>query len=177
MILSRPVDRSKLLIAKYISGFIYSTILVIILGLTSLGLGIGFFGKGDLIIISTKINILPENELLWRFFAAFGFGIISMLVITSLSLLFSVCSNNSISPIILTMVVIILFSVITSFQIPFFSGIRKILFTTYFNSWRLLFEFSVDYHKLIVSLLHLIINSMLFFGISFFIFKKKDILS
>ena len=177
IVLTRPVSRSSLLLAKFIAAIIYTCLVVIFLGVFSLTIGLALFNKGDLIVFTNKINILPENDLLWRFAAAYGFGILSMIVVAALSFLLSVFSNNSVGPIVGTLVIIIAFTIISTFEIPFFSKLRPFLFTTYLNSWRLFFEFDIKSAFIVKSIIHLFINALVFYLASLIIFNKRDILT
>ena len=177
LVLTRPISRQSLLFAKFSAGLIYSTLLVLFLGLLSLIFGVLIFGKGDLIVIQSKINIIPQHDLVWRFVYAFLFGILSMGVVTSLAFMLSAFASNSIGPIIGTIAIIIVFSIITSFEIPVFSNLKPILFTSYLNSWRLFFEFELNKILLFKSIFHLILNLLIFYTISILYFKQRDILS
>ena len=176
-VLSRPVKRTHLLFAKFVANISYSTLLVLILSFLSLFFGLLIFGKGDLIVITNKINILPQQGLMLRFIYAFGFGVLSMAVISTLSFMFSAFGNNSIGPIIGTIAVIIGFNIISSFQLPIFNNIRPYLFTTYLNSWFHFFSFNLDKDLILKSILHLSANMLIFFLITIISFRRKDILT
>ena len=71
LILTRPVTRMNILTSKFLAGMVYIAILICILGFLSLGLGIIFFGEGDLVVILDTINIIPADSLIERFIFAF----------------------------------------------------------------------------------------------------------
>ncbi len=177
VILSRPIKRTQLLLAKFIACISYSTLLIFLLGFLSLFFGLIIFGKGDLIVITNKINILPQQGLILRFVYAFGFGILSMGVISTLSFMLSAFSNNSIGPIVGTIAIIIGFNIISSFQLPVFSKISPYLFTSHLNSWIKFFSYSIDTGLILKSIVHLSVNILLFLIITLIYFKRKDILS
>lgn len=177
MVLSRPVKRSSLLFSKFIAGICYSSILVLLLGFLSLFFGLLIFGQGDLIVVAGKINILPRKDLLWRFICAFSFGILSMGVVTALSFMLSAFSNNSIGPIIGTIAIIIAFSIISTFDIPVFSHLKPVLFTSYLNSWRLFFEFEINQTMLIISTICLLSYLSIFYLVAVIYFNRKNILT
>ena len=62
-----------------------------------------------MIFKSSEIIIHPEQDVFWRYFAAFGFAAIAMTSVASLALLLSLFAENSIGPIVATMSIIIFF--------------------------------------------------------------------
>lgn len=177
VLLTRPVSRTKLLFAKFISGLIYTAALIFWMALISLLLGIAIMGTGDLIVIKNTVYIFAEDDVLWRLLAAFGFGLIAMWCVASLSFMFSSFADNSIGPIILTMTVIISFIVISAIDLSLFRAVKPFLFTNYMGSWKLFFETPVNYDKIMMSAGALVAHIILFFGIAWYNFKKKDILT
>ena len=177
VLLTRPVSRTKLLFAKFISGLIYTAALIFWMALISLLLGIAIMGTGDLIVIKNTVYIFAEDDVLWRLLAAFGFGLIAMWCVAALSFMFSSFADNSIGPIILTMTVIISFIVISAIDLSLFRVVKPFLFTNYMGSWKLFFESPVNYNKIMLSAGALVAHIILFFGIAWYNFKKKDILT
>lgn len=177
LILSRPVSRNQLVTVKFIAAWIYTFLLMLLFALSSLGLGLVLFGTGDLMVIFNTINIIPESDLLWRFFYAFLMGFLGMLTVASLSLLLSAMANNSLGPILTTMAIIILFSLISTFEFSIFKLIKPFLLTTYLDSWQRFFGFEVDHAKVIRDGSILIIHTLLFWGITLLYFRKKDLLT
>ena len=177
LVLSRPVSRIGLVMAKFITAMVYVVLLVLILAMLSLGLGLLFFGKGDIIVMFDSINILPEEILMGRFLMAFTYGILGMWLVAGLSFVFSAMSENSLSPIILTMAIIILFTVISSFEIEIFEKVKPYLFTTYISKWQAFFEYELDWHKIMNAVFILIGHILFFLMLTMVIFNKKDITS
>jgi len=177
MILTRPVSRGHLVLAKFITAMIYVVLLIFLLALFSLGLGILFFGIGDIIVIFDSINVLPENILMGRFLMAFSFGVLGMWLVAALSFVFSAMSENSLSPIILTMAIIILFTIISGFGAGVFEKIKPYLFTTHMSNWQSFFESELNCGKILESTFILIGHILIFLILSLLIFNKRDITS
>lgn len=178
MLITRPISRFKLVSSKFLAGLIYTFSLIFWLAIISLGLGILVFGIGELLVVnSSQIVIFAKADILWRFFLAYGFACLSMSVVTSIAFFFSSLVENAIGPIITTMAIIIVFLIISSIPISFFQDIKPFLFTTYMSSWKDFFESPIDFSNLIKSVLVLLGHIILLFGITFYIFRKKDILS
>lgn len=177
LLLTRPVSRAKLLAAKFITMQVYAALLVLLLMGMSLGFGRLFFESGDLIVLMDTINIFSEQDVLWRFVAAFGYGIISMWVVAALAFLFSVKASNSLGPVISSMALLILFTIISNFSIGIFESIKPFLFTSYLNGWQLFFADPVDLNQVAISLFVLIAHISVFYLASLIMFVKKDITS
>ncbi len=177
ILLTRPVSRAKLVTAKFIAAIVYTFLLMLFFAILSLVLGLVLFGKGDLIVVLNTINVLPQDDLMWRFIFAFVFGFIGMTAIAALSLLFSAMANNSLGPILSTMAVIIFFTLISTLNFKIFSFIRPILFTSYLDSWQLFFDYTVNIQLIIRDGVILGIYSLVFYGATVFYFNRKDILT
>lgn len=177
LLLTRSVSRTEWIVAKFIAAIIYSFILVLLLGALSLLLGKLLFGFGDLMVIRNTINILPEHDVLWRFYCAFGYGLLSMSVVAALSFFFSSLSDNSIGPIVGTMGVVIAFTVFTTLDVSIFRMLKPFLFTTYMGEWKSFFDFEPDYRKIFRAAAVLVAHVVGLFLLTLLWFKRKDILT
>ena len=65
---------------------------------------------------------------MWRYFCSFGFAAIAMTTVASLAFLLSIFAENSIGPIITTMSIIIVFTILTSMDLPLFT-INEIIYS------------------------------------------------
>lgn len=178
ILLTRPVSRFQVVSSKFLTGIIYTNLLVLWLAVMSLGIGLLIFGFGELIVIrSETIIILDKSDVIWRFMLAYGFASLGMSVVCSLAFLFSSLVENAIGPIISTMAVIIFFIIISALDIDVFKSIQPYLFVNYILNWREFFNDPLDFSRIVESISILCAHLMLFFGAAVYIFKKKDILS
>lgn len=178
ILVTRPVSRFRIVLAKFLAGLIYTNLLVLWMAIISLGIGILMFGVGELIVIkNVNILILARGDVLWRFMAAYGFAALSMTVVLSLAFLFSSLVENAIGPIVSTMAIIVVFVIISAFNIEFFQSIRPYLFTNYMQSWHYLFDDPIDMQDILKSATVLVGHVVFFFSLTVYIFYKKDILS
>ncbi|MSP64086.1 MAG: hypothetical protein EXR24_02800 [Ignavibacteria bacterium] len=176
--LIRPISRSKFLFAKYFTTLIYTALLVIVIALLSLGLGLYFFGSGDLIAFAeNSITILHEDLLLNRFILAYALAILSMSVVASLAFLFSSFVENAIGPIIATMAVLVCLLVISNLPVDLFENYKPYLFTTYQNAWSLAFKDILDWNEISRAVTIMISYLVGFYSLTLLIFIKKDILT
>jgi ABC-2 type transport system permease protein len=175
-LLTRPHSRSQIINAKFIAGSVYVILLILWLGILALGGGLLIFGDGDLTILkSDEIIILRAGDTLWRFLAAFGIAFLSLTVVAAFSMMLSCFTDNSIGPIIGTMAVIILFTIIGTMDLPLFDHIKPFLFTTHMIVWRNMFDNPLDWELINTSLAVLVFHIILFLGISLYHFNRKDI--
>ncbi len=100
-----------------------------------------------------------------------------MSVVGSLAFLFSTLVDNSIGPIIGAMAVIIIFFVVGNLPFDSLQPIRPYLFTTYMNIWELFLDEPLDWSEIARHSMALLAHDALFFGISYFVFLRKDIKS
>jgi ABC-2 type transport system permease protein len=178
LLLTRPVSRTNILLSKFLAGSIYTFLLLIWLGIISLVVGRFIFGPGDLIVLkSDSVIILQSTDTLWRFLSALGVAFLSLLVVASFSMVLSVIAENSIGPIITTMAVIILFTIIGTMEIPFFDKIKPFLFTTHMVVWRSLFDAPLNQSLIMTSIIVLTLHTIVFLTIALIAFRRKDILS
>lgn len=178
ILVTRPVSRFKIVLSKFLGGLIYTNLLVFFLAFMSLGIGLLVFGVGELIVIkNVNILILSRTDVFWRFIMAYGFATLSMTVVLALAFLFSSLVENAIGPIVSTMAIIIVFVIISALDIEFFHSIRPYLFTNYMQSWRSFFDDPIDLSDILKSTAVLIGHVIFCFGVTVFIFNKKDILS
>lgn len=177
LILTRPVSRTKLLTAKFIAGWIYALLLVVLMISSSLLLGYILYGTGDLIVIQKQIYIFSSDDALWRFVAAAGYGILTMTTVAALSFLLSALTDNSVGPIIGTFAIIIGITVISTIGYVIVEPILPYLFTTYMPSWALFFHLEINYNDIFHAIKVQIIYTVIFLLITIIYFRKKDILS
>lgn len=177
LILVRPPSRLKILFAKAAISLIYTVFIVLFLAILSLGLGVLIFGTGDLLVFKQGLLILTQQEAFVRFLIAYPLAILAMSVVAGLAFLFSVCVENAIGPIIGTMAVVVVSVIISETPISLFGKIRPFLFTTYTNVWQSAFLNPLPINDILHSIVCLFIFMILFFGIAFIIFSRKDILS
>jgi ABC-2 type transport system permease protein len=178
ILVTRPVSRMQIVTSKFIAGNIYSFLVILWLGIVSLGLGAVLFGYGELIVIRPEaITILDRADVIWRFGLAYGFAALGMSVVCSLAFFFSSLVENAIGPIIASMAVIIIFIIISAINIDIFRSIKPYLFTNYILSWRLFFSNPIETVDVLKAVAILAGHSLVLFIITAVIFKRKDILS
>jgi ABC-2 type transport system permease protein len=190
LIASRPVSRTQLLLIKFIAASIYTFILLVWVALLALGVSVLMFGTNSLFVArETDSNIIASYDILWRYGAAFLFAALGLITVAALSFMLSVFADNSIGPIVATVCILIIFTILTELQIPFYDEtIKPYLFTTHMLGWKGFFyvkgndgvtiDGSINNFSAIVkSALILLGYTMIFLFVSAWYFRKKNILS
>jgi len=178
LLVTKPVSRASLLLGKFWATSIYTILLLSFMAILGLFGSILLFGTSDLVVFkSDKLLLIDKGDIMWRYFAAYGFAALSMITVASLAFLFSVFAENSIGPIIAAMSVIVLFTILTTMDIPLFNSIKPYLFTNHMLNWKGFFDRPVDTGEVLKSALVLIGHIFFFVSLSLYIFQKKDVLS
>ncbi len=178
MLATKPISRTNIVLSKFIAGAAYTLFIIIWMGFLALFVSTTLFGTGDVIVLNSDgLVILPEADVLWRFGAGFCVAFLSLLTVSSLSICLSAFAENSIGPIVATMSVIILFTIIGSLDVTVFDTIKPYLFTTHMVSWRSLFEDPVPWSTIRQSVIILVAHNVVLVAIAIIRFNKKDITS
>ncbi|MFX7870376.1 hypothetical protein ABTK02_20100, partial [Acinetobacter baumannii] len=75
---------------------------------------------------------------------AFCFAALAMLTVAALGFFLSNFAENSIGPIVATMSVIIVTTILSTMSIPLFNTIKPFLFTTHMVAWKEFFDIKVN---------------------------------
>jgi ABC-2 type transport system permease protein len=178
MLASKPISRTNIVLSKFIAGAVYTLVLTLWLGFLALIVAKWIFGTGDLIVLNSDgLVILQEQDIPWRYGLAFMVAFLSLLTISTLSICLSAFADNSIGPIVSTMAIIILFTIIGSLDVSVFDAIKPFLFTTHMASWRSFFEDPIPMSKIIQSVVILLAHNIILVVIAIVKFNKKDITS
>ncbi len=178
--LIRPPSRTKIISAKFLAMLFYTASLIVFFGILSVGLGLIFFGGGDLVKFQPglpHIVVLPAHIAASRTGMAFLAAILSMSVVGSLAFLFSTLADNSIGPIIGSIAVVIISFILGNLPFEFTESLRPYLFTTYMGIWQLLLDNPIQWSIVGKYALALLGYDTVFFGIAYYVFVRKDIKS
>jgi ABC-2 type transport system permease protein len=190
LILSKPYSRTSVVLAKFLATCVYTLLLLIWVAVLALLVSVLLFGTSDLFLMKSEyIVLIKENDVFWRYCCAFGFAFVSLITVASIGFFLSAFAENSIGPIVATMSIIILFTVLGTLNIPIFDAINPYLFTTHMVIWKEFFDEKVTanneaiagtiqdlpaiFHSLFVLLVYIIVM----IGATIFVMNKKDILS
>ncbi len=190
VMLTKPISRTKFLISKFFASAVYTLMLLAFMAFLALGVSMIFFGTGDLLNLkTTSVVILDKSDIFWRYLIAFAFAALAMITVASMAFLFSVLAENSIGPIIATMTVIILFTILQTLDVPLFNTTKPFLFTNHMLRWKDLFDIKLneenegitgtiqDVEGILNSAGILVLHIIFFVSLAIIVFRKKDILT
>lgn len=189
--LSRPVSRTHYMLVKFGASVIYTLALLIWMALLALFLSMIVFGTNDLVVLRAEgIEQMKAGDVLWRYFAAFGYAAVALTTVAALAFLLSVFSENAIGPIIATMSIVIVFTILSEMNIPIYdTTVKPYLFTSHMVAWKGFFYVKADasgttingsvenFPAIMRSLGILVAYICVFFGSAVWVFRKKDILT
>jgi ABC-2 type transport system permease protein len=190
LLASRPVSRTQLLLGKFLASSVYTVALLVWMALWTLFFSLWIFGADDLVIMKSEVvTQILRSDVMWRYAAAFGFATIAMVTVSSLAFLLSLFAENSIGPIIATMSIVIVFTILNSLGLPLFDAVKPWLFTTHMLGWKGFFDVQVsagneqvvgsveNLPAVLRSAAILVGHILLFLAVSVAVFRRKDILS
>jgi len=190
LMLSKPYSRTSVVLAKFFATCVYTLLLLIWVAVLALFVSVVIFGTSDLFLMKTEyIVIIKEDDIFWRYCCAFGFAFISLVTVAALGFFLSALADNSIGPIVATMSIIILFTVLSTLNLPVFDALNPYLFTTQMVIWKEFFDEKVtanneviigsiqDLPAIIHALIVLSVYIIVLISATVFIMRRKDILS
>lgn len=195
LLLTKPISRHRIIGVKFIASMIYTIALLIFMAIMALFVSMLIFGVDDMLIFRAKgeesqILQITMDDVMWRYFLAFGYAAVALTVIAALALLLSVFAENSIGPIIATVCIVIVCTIISNMNVPIIDRtVKPFLFTSYLVGWKGFFYIATDADDVPIkgsienwpairnSLLILLAHIGIFFGAAVYFFRRKDIMS
>ena len=190
LLITKPVSRTQLLLSKFLASSFYTFVLLVWIAVLGLFLSMLIFGTDGMINAkSYEIIILNGNDIFWRYLLAFAYATLALLTVTAVGFFFSIFAENSLGPIVATMSVIIVFTILTTLDIPLFQSVKHLFFTSHMIAWKGFFEMKTDAEGLSIpgtirnlpailkSAGVLLLHIVLLVGASIYLFKRKDVLS
>jgi ABC-2 type transport system permease protein len=174
--LTRPISRSSVFISKMLVVFLYTTTMMCYFFFYSLFVSCLILGGGELIVFHKGILLLSDEDIIWRFWLSFAFSNFVMLSVSSLCLMFSSFSKNSVTPIISTISIVFIGTAISFIPIDIFELIDPYLFTGYIDIFLLAFYDPVPYDIFMNCFIVCTLWSTLFISIAYYNFTYRDIL-
>ena len=195
LLISKPISRTQLILVKFAAATIFTIFLLLWMAITALFMSLLVFGADDMLIFRVKgeesqIMQITKDDIMWRYFAAFGYATVALTVIAALSLFLSIFAENSIGPIIATVCIVIVCTIISNISVPIIDrNVKPFLFTSYLVGWKGFFYIATNEEGVPIkgslenwpairkSLFILIGHIVVIVWASVAVFHRKDILS
>lgn len=195
LLLTKPIGRTQIILAKFLASVIFTVVLLLWMAVCALLLSLAIFGAEDMTIFRVKgdeslIMVITKDDVLWRYMAAFAYATVALTVIAALALLLSVFAENSIGPIVASVCIVIVCTVVSNINVPIIDkNVKPWLFTSDLVGWKGFFYIQVDdtqtpikgslenWPAIRTSLLKLLANIGILLSIAVVAFRRKDVLS
>jgi ABC-2 type transport system permease protein len=190
MLAAQPTSRTTLLLAKFSASTGYVLLLLLWMALFALFGSLLLFGQEDLVVFrETDLHIISQQDVLWRFIGAFIYAALALTMIASMALFLSVYAENALGPIVATVCIVIVFTIIQQLKVPVFEQtINPWSFTTHMLGWKGFFYVEKNAEgvtingsienpmALLKSGIILVGYTLFFVSLSVIGYRKKDIL-
>lgn len=191
LLVTRPVSRTQLMLVKFGASVIYTVLLLVWMALLALFLSMWLFGTNDMLIARNNVmEQIQRADVLWRYVAAFGYATVALSTVAALAFLLSVFAENSIGPIVSTISIVIVLTILSEMRIPLYDNtVKPWLFTSHMLAWKGFFYSrsngegaaipgSVENLPAILRSLGILLAYIVsFVTAAIWAFRKKDILS
>ncbi len=178
MILCRPISRLRLLLLKWLSGAVFSCILVLSLGVFSILVASAFFPSGGLFVVLPMDQIVSNFDGLaaWERFATVHlFMTCEAITLMSLAFMFS-CFN--VKPAAATILAISVFFIsMILHDMPYFREMREWFMVHHLYVWTHFFRLHIPWWRVGESLSILAGYNLTFLIIGCAVFQRRDIKS
>jgi ABC-2 type transport system permease protein len=139
LLLTQPISRRHLFFSKLVSLVIFNLSFMLVVTLTALIPALILFGTGDLIVFIDGIQFIQEATFMGRLLNAVLFSTLAMIAFSCLSMFFSLLFKNTLTSILISLGILILFTLLQKFIFGIFSAWQPFMFTYHFAKWQLFF--------------------------------------
>lgn len=141
---TRPIKRYKLVFVKHFTAIIFVFVFMAIWALISIWPAFYLFGKGDLAVVFSGLQILEESELFRRFIGAFLFAFLGMSSFAIFSVAISFFTRKSLTAILIAMGIMVISTLLQTLAPTLFTGWESFLLTYHLSQWQLFFYSDLD---------------------------------
>ena len=177
LLLIRPINRIKILLSKYITVLLFGAFMLIILFAFSFILGSILFGFPDEYYpyLNYYNGTVKEQSMFVHLVGYYGLNSIGILMITTMAFMISTVFRNSSLAIGISIFLMFMGSTVTFLLANWFDWAKYLLFantdlTQYYEDTPLISGMTLSF-----SVTMLIIYFVLFNGLAFWVFKKRDV--
>ncbi len=175
LLLTQPIQRGQLLIAKIICMILYILLFMIIVGLSAIIPSVLIFGVGDVVVFIDGIQFIQESTFLSRFIQTLLFASLAMIAFSSMTMFFAIWFKNTLTAVLISLGILILLTLLQTFVFGIFSSWQPFLFTYHISKWQLFFVSDIPFGSILNSVYFLIGMSLFFVVITYFKFNKMNI--
>lgn len=175
LLLTQPISRNNLLIAKIISMIIYNFCFMLIIAVFAVIPSVLLFGTGDIIVFIDGIQFIQEVTFLGRYTYTVLFATLAMVAFSSMTMYFAILFKNTLTAILLALGILILFTLLQTFVFGIFSSWQPFLFTYHIAKWQLFFVSEIPFISILDSVYYLSGMTLVFIILSLVKFNRMNI--
>lgn len=175
VMLTQPVSRIQVILSKIFTMTIFNFLFMVIVAIFALFPSIWLFGSGDVMVFIDGIQFILEETFMKRFMGSILFSVIAMLAFSSLSMFFALWFRNTLTTILVSFGILIVFTLFQTFVFGMFSSWQPFLFTYHISKWQLFFMSEIPKQSILNSIYFLSCMSLVFILLSIFKFKRMRI--
>ena len=181
LLLVRPVSRFRLLLVKFLSCQIYTTVLFLFVGVSAFLVGVLERGWGGGMLVWTpdlpRVSLFEWNEGLWRyFFSIFAFSLIYLPVI-GMAFMLGCFKIKPAAATILTVAICVADRVLSSIPLPAFDPYREYFITSRMSAWLLLLHQEIPWARFAEAAVWLVGFGLTGFLVGWIAFERRDVKS
>lgn len=181
LILVRPVSRFRLVLVKFLSCQIYTTVLFLFVGVSALVVGVLERGWGGGMLVWTpelpRVTLFEWNEGMFRYFVAVaGFSLVYVPV-TGIAFMLGCFKIKPAAATIVTVAVVVADRVLSAIPLPAFDPYREYFITSRMQAWLFLLYQEIPWALFWEQTAWLIGLGLTGFVIGWLAFERRDIKS
>jgi ABC-2 type transport system permease protein len=138
LLITKPVSRTRLMLVKFTASVLYTIALLVWMALLALFLSMLLFGTNDMMVPRNAVlEQIGNADVFWRYICAFAFATVALSTVAALAFLLSVFADNSIGPIVATISIVIVLTLLSEMKIPLYDNtVKPWLFTSHMLAWK-----------------------------------------
>ncbi len=181
LLLVRPISRLRLLVIKFLSCQIYTSVLFLFVGTTALGFGLIERGWGGGMLVWApeipRVSLFEWNEGLFRYFIAiFAFSLI-YLPVTGTAFMLGCFRIKPAAATIITVALFLADRILSAIPLPAFDPYREYFVTPRMASWLLLLYQEIPWPRFFESAFWLVGFGLTGFLVGWIAFERRDVKS
>jgi len=173
-VMLQPVAKWKFILSKYIVAIIFTFLIVLFLAVTTFILAYSIFGDGDLIVYLNGLSFFESSDAFNRILWAFGFGAISMIFFSVVSLTLAVILEEPTKTWIAGAFFLIISNLLAKVNFKNYL-LDNWLYVKLNDTWQYLFHFNIPWNKIYLNTTVLSLYTIVTIFIGVIIFTKKDV--
>jgi len=172
-LLSRPVARWKVLMAKLAASWAFAISVTLFIGVAGLGLGQLVFGWGDLVLLRGGLTIFEPQMGLVRLAEGYALACLAMCSVAAVTLMLSAIVNNPMTAAGLAVAMLLVTRIVA--EMPYFEKIKPHLLTSHLNIYSEVLAVTVDRAALLTSAAYLTGYLVVATVVALIVFDRRDV--